>query len=247
MATIKNSARKPTGRKKVKSALKTKSSQATTALIAGASGLTGGHCLAFLLQSPYYKRVHVLVRRPLGITHPKLTEHVVDFDNPASLRAAAKADDVYCCLGTTIKKAGSQEAFRKVDYAYPVALAKEAASRGAKRFFIVTAIGSNAASKIFYNRVKGEVENAVRALPYESVHIFRPSLLLGERTEVRAGEKLFSALARALTPLMAGPLRAYRAIDARAVAWAMVFSATAHLPGGVMESKEIQAVWDMRK
>ncbi len=220
--------------------------QGRTALIAGASGLTGGHCLEFLLESAYYATVHALVRRPLGITHPKLREHVVDFNDPASVRRAAKADDVYCCLGTTIKKAGSQDAFRKVDYEYPVTLARESSANGAKRFFIISALGANPKSKIFYSRVKGEVERAVREFPFESVHVFRPSLLLGERAEVRTAEKIGSALARVVGPVMVGPLRAYRAIEARAVAWAMVFSATAHLHGGVMESREMQALWEGR-
>ena len=134
-----------------------------------------------------------------------------------------------------------------VDFTYPVNLAREALSSGAKRFFIITDMGSNPDSRIFYNRVKGDVEEAVRALHFESVHIFRPSLLLGDRTEVRTAEKIGGTMARFLTPLMVGPLRAYRAIQARAVAWAMVYSAIAHLPGGVMESREIQAAWDMRK
>ncbi|MBP7738534.1 MAG: oxidoreductase [Spirochaetes bacterium] len=248
MAKKKTDSRKtPRPKAGQKTAAKSKPAQGKTALIAGASGLTGGHCLEFLLDTPYYNQVHALVRRPLSITHPKLSQHVVDFDDSASIRDAIKADDIFCCLGTTIKKAGSQEAFRKVDFTYPVTLAREAASRGSKRYFIITAMGSNPRSRIFYNRVKGEVEAAVRALPYESVHIFRPSLLLGDRQEVRAAEKIGSALARILNPLMAGPLRPYRAIQARAVAWAMVYSAIAHLPGGVMESREIQAAWDMRR
>lgn len=236
--------RPKTGRK---ISAKSKPLQGKTALIAGASGLTGGHCLEFLLDTPYYSKVYALVRRPLGIRHPKLREYLADFDDPTSIRAVPKVDDVYCCLGTTIKKAGSQEAFRKVDFIYPVSLAREAVSGGAKRFFIITAMGSNPGSRIFYNRVKGDVEEAVRALPFESVHIFRPSLLLGDRAEVRAAEKIGGMMAHFLTPLMVGPLRTYRAIEARAVAWAMVYSAIAHLPGGVMESREIQAAWDMRK
>ncbi len=248
MAKKKTNSRKTPGPKAGrKFAAKSKSPHGKTALIAGASGLTGGHCLEFLLDTPYYAGVHALVRRPLGIRHPKLREHVIDFDDPSSICAVANADDIYCCLGTTIKKAGSQEAFRKVDFAYPVALARAAASAGAKRFFIITAMGSNPGSRIFYNRVKGDVEEAMRALPFESVHIFRPSLLLGDRAEVRAAEKIGGVMARFLTPLMVGPLRPYRAIQARAVAWAMVYSAIAHLPGGVMESREIQAAWDMRK
>lgn len=239
------------GAAKKSAAVKSAPLKRKIALIAGASGLTGGHLLGFLLESRYYAEVHALVRRPLGITHPRYREHVVDFDRPETYRKFAKVDDVFCTLGTTIKKAGSQEEFYKVDFIYAITVAREAALKGAARLFIVTALGANAKSRIFYNRVKGEVEEASRLLPFKSIHVFRPSLLLGERGEVRTAEKIGSALARALTPLMAGPLRAWRAVEAQAVAWAMLHAAVSvsvsDHPGGVIESREIQEVWEGRE
>jgi len=132
---------------------------------------------------------------------------------------------VYCCLGTTIKKAGSQDAFRRVDHDYVVALAQAAKQAGARRFLLVSALGANPRSHIFYNRVKGEVERDVSAVAFAAVHIFRPSLLLGERAESRPLERLGTLAFGVLAPLLVGPLRPYRPIAAEAVAQAMVRAA----------------------
>lgn len=126
-----------------------------TALLLGATGLVGGHCLNFLLNDESYGRVSVLGRRPLEREHPKLEQHLVDFDRLENSAELIQAQDVFCCLGTTIKKAGSQEAFRRVDFEYPLQSARVAARQGAERFLIVTAIGADPGSRIFYNRVKG--------------------------------------------------------------------------------------------
>ncbi|HKP74220.1 MAG TPA: oxidoreductase, partial [Longimicrobiaceae bacterium] len=150
---------------------------------------------------------------------------------------------VFCCLGTTIAKAGSQEAFYRVDHDYPVAAAKLASERGAKRFLIVTALGGNPASRVFYNRVKGEVERDVAAFPFEGVGILRPSLILGPRDERRPAEAWAQKLAPLASPLLWGPLRKYRAIPATAVAAAMVRLAKEGFRGvRVLESDEIARV-----
>jgi uncharacterized protein YbjT (DUF2867 family) len=196
-------------------------------LILGATGMVGGHLLRLLLDDPAYSSVAVLTRRTLGLTEPRLVEHVVDFDRPETYRAHTKVDDVFCCLGTTIKKAGSQEAFRKVDLEYPIAIAQAAADAGAGQYLIVTAVGADPKSGIFYNRVKGEVEEALRGLPFaRGVKIFRPSMLLGERGESRPAERVGVALMAAAAPLFVGGLRPYRAIDGRKVAHAMWKAAT---------------------
>jgi uncharacterized protein YbjT (DUF2867 family) len=209
------------------------------ALVAGASGLIGAHCLRRLLACTVYAEVLALVRRPLPLTHARLTQAVIDFDAlPASLPAGG-FDDVFCCLGTTIGKAGSQPAFRRVDFDYPVALAHAVRERGAQRFLLVSALGANAASSVFYNRVKGEVEQAVAAAGIEHTWCFRPSLLLGARSERRAGERAAILFARLAAPLLLGPLARYRAIEAAAVAAAMVEVAVHGHASGVIESEQI--------
>jgi uncharacterized protein YbjT (DUF2867 family) len=155
--------------------------------------MVGGHLLQLLLDDAEYTSVAALVRRPLSLeSRPaKLTEVVVDFDKPESYRAHAAVDDVFCCLGTTIKKAGSQEAFRKVDVDYPLAVARVALEAGARRYLIVTAVGADAKSSLFYNRCKGEVDDALSAMPFpRGVAIFHPSMLLGDRDESRPAERV---------------------------------------------------------
>ena len=194
------------------------------ALLAGATGLIGGHVLDLLLADPTYDEVTALVRRPLEIEHEKLGERVVDFDRLADEEPPA-ADDVFCCLGSTMKKAGSKAAFRKVDHDYVVATARLGLAGGGQQFFLVSSIGADAKSMYFYSRVKGEAEASVAELGYEACHIFQPSILMGERDENRPGERLGIAAARVLNHLRAGPLRGYRGIAPATVASAMVSAA----------------------
>jgi len=199
---------------------------ARVALLIGASGMVGGELLTCLLQSLAYAEVIAWVRRPLNVRHPKLTQRVVDFDRLAGpTPEPVRADDVFCCLGTTIGKAGSQAAFRRVDLQYPLQVGRLAKASGAQRYLIVTSMGADPHSRIFYNRVKGEVEAELCALGLPALHIFRPSLLLGERPETRVGEAIGSVLARAMAPLMLGGLRKYRPIKGRTVARAMLCTA----------------------
>lgn len=217
---------------------------ARVALVVGASGLVGSQLLTCLLESPDYDAVTLWVRRPLPVTHPKLSQQVVDFDGLAGpTPEPVRADDIFCCLGTTIGKAGSQAAFRKVDLDYPVQIGRLAKAAGAKRYLIVTAMGADPHSRIFYNRVKGEVEAGLSALGFPALHIFRPSLLLGERQEVRVGEAVGSVLARAIAPLMGGSLRKYRPIKGRTVARAMLAAALADGAGThIYLSDQIEAM-----
>ena len=217
-----------------------------TALILGASGLIGGHCLGLLLRDEAYDQVIVLVRKSLLKNHPKLTQHEVNFDALSEHANLLKADDIFCCLGTTIKKAGSQEAFRKVDFTYAHEAAKLAAHNGATQFLLVSSLGADAKSSVFYSRVKGEIEAAISALNFESVSIFRPSLLLGERTEFRLAERIMEPLAKAFSFFLIGSLRKYRAIEARTVAAAMIEIAKAKTQGvNVYESDRIQKINSM--
>ncbi|MFC6997338.1 oxidoreductase [Rufibacter roseus] len=211
---------------------------AKVALIAGASGLVGSHCLQLLLQSPRYSRVIAMGRSPLPVQHPKLQQLIVDFDHLEKHRHSLVADDVFCCLGTTIKKAGSKENFYKVDYTYVMKLAKLTASHFATQFLVVSALGADAQSRIFYNRVKGEMEETVKAMPFTAVHIFQPSLLLGDRQEFRLGEKVAAGFAKVFGFLMQGPLKPYRAIEAKTVAKAMLEAAKQDGGGVLVHSSE---------
>ena len=194
-----------------------------TALIAGATGLVGRHCLVRLLEEPAYERVIALVRRPLPHADPKLEQRVVDFDRLGLVGSEfPESHDVFCCLGTTMKVAGSEAAFRQVDFVYVVSLASQALGRGAKQFLLVSSLGANPKSSIFYSRVKGETEAAIAALPFEGRQIFRPSILVGERAEVRRGERAGIVVMRGLSFTMLGPLRKYRPVSAATVAKAMV-------------------------
>lgn len=188
-------------------------------LLAGATGLVGGHLLQALLTDPGVAVVHALARRPLALSHARLTAHGVDF---ATLPVLPAVDEVYLALGTTIRQAGSQEAFRAVDFAANLAVAKAALASGARCIGLVSAMGADARSRVFYNRVKGELEEALGMLAPEALVIARPSLLLGDRRSL--GQP--SRRAEALSQLVGGCLGAlipanYRPIDARKVALAL--------------------------
>jgi uncharacterized protein YbjT (DUF2867 family) len=214
-----------------------------SALLYGASGLVGGELLRGLLASTDYVSVCAPGRRPLPVTNQKLTSPVVDLGVPAQLEAisALPGLDVFCCLGTTIKKAGSQEAFRKVDHDYPLAAARAAQAAGARRFIVCTAVGADAKSTVFYNRVKGELEDALRALRFPGgLKVLHPSLLLGERGESRPGERVAIALLGGLRGVFGGPLAKWKPIEAREVAQAMLHAALREPAGdAVYEGREL--------
>ena len=186
-----------------------------TAWLAGATGLIGGHLLPLLLER--YDRVVAFTRRPLPLHNDKLVVASID-----TLNADGPVDDVYCALGTTIRKAGSEEAFRQVDLELPLRLASAGLQHGAKRFLLVSSVGASAQSGTFYLRVKGELEDRLAALGFEALHIYRPSFLIGNREEQRTGESAGIVLAKAIAFALVGPLRNYRAIEAETVAKAMV-------------------------
>jgi uncharacterized protein YbjT (DUF2867 family) len=198
------------------------------AVIAGATGLVGAECLNLLLDR--YDAVTAFVRRSTGRTHARLLERHIDFDRLGTVDIPPAAH-VYCTLGTTIKAAGSQEAFHRVDFDYPKMLAERTAAAPGTRFMLISSVGANAQSKNFYLRTKGELEDAVRALPIDAVHIFRPSVLVGDRKESRPGEKIGIVVTKALGPLLLGSLRKYRAMPAPVLAAAMVTAANCDVRG----------------
>ncbi|RMH19946.1 MAG: NAD-dependent epimerase/dehydratase family protein [Acidobacteria bacterium] len=214
-----------------------------SALVLGASGLVGGHLLRRLLDDATWGLVRAVVRRPLAVEHPRLEQRVVDFDRLERHADAFAVADVFCCLGTTMKKAGSRDAFRRVDYLYPFEAARLAEAAGADRFQLVSSLGADPASGNFYLRVKGEVERVVARLAFGAFDVFRPSILLGERPEPRPAEALAAGFGRALAVVLIGPLRRYRPIPAAMVAAAMV-EVAARGEGGhhVYESEAIYAI-----
>lgn len=212
------------------------------ALIAGASGLVGGHLLRLLLDAPEYDRVVSVGRRRLPLDHPKLQQEIVDFTALEKNGTDLRCDDAFCCLGTTIKQAGSRENFRAVDHAAVLAFAWAARRNGARRFFVVSALGADSRSRVFYNRVKGETEEALQVLGFRTLAIFRPALLLGARPQPRFGERVGAMLFWAAEPMLLGSLRKYRAIRAEVVARAMLRSSYGEGARGLLvyPSDEIQ-------
>ena len=189
-----------------------------TALVIGASGLVGSECLQQLLHDKYFDRVIALSRKPLGIEHVKLLNQIVKFDEPQSFADYCKASHVFSAIGTTIKKAGSQEEFYKVDFTYAYEVAKAAKENGATTHVLVSAVGADADSMIFYPKTKGELEKAITELDFEHNVILRPSLLLGEREEERLGEKI----AEKLNPILKFVAPSYQGVEAVQVAKAMI-------------------------
>ena len=205
---------------------------ARTALIAGPTGLVGRLLLDRLLANPQYSRVTVLTRRTLGRSDPKLVEVETDYSDLEKLGDRLAADDVFCCLGTTLAKAGSRAAFERVDYHMVVELARATKQAGAKQFLVVSAVG--AAPRFpapFYSRVKARMEQAVSEIGFDAVHIVRPSLLLGSRGERRIAEDIAQKVAPLLAPLFIGPLKKYRPVPADAVASALEQLASRPAPG----------------
>jgi uncharacterized protein YbjT (DUF2867 family) len=214
-----------------------------TALLAGATGLTGAHVLDLLLANDTYSRVITVGRRKPDREHPKLTAIEGPFNRLSVLLTGVQINDIFCCLGTTMKKAGSRPGFYKVDFEYVLNLAEYGVDHGAAQFLLISSAGANAQSSSFYIRVKGQVENALKHLNYRGMHIMRPSLLTGNRHEIRPGERIAERLLKLVSPIMLGSLARYRPIEARIVAAAMVYIASGNIPGVYFyESDEISAI-----
>lgn len=192
-----------------------------SALLLGASGLVGGELLTLLLDGDEYERVTILVRRPLTIQHPKLAEVIVDFNLLAEVRDKFRVDDVFSCLGTTIKKAKTREAMNRVDYEYTMSAAKLAKAMGAKKFLVISSMSAKADSPVWYSRMKGQLEADLKQLGLPALYIFQPSLLLGKRNEFRFGETFAALLSKLLPFLFVGALKKYTPIQARTVASGM--------------------------
>jgi uncharacterized protein YbjT (DUF2867 family) len=221
---------------------------AKIALVAGATGLVGGLLLDTLLDAPDYARVFALTRRPLGREHPRLANRIVTFPRMAEQIKGLVAHDAYCAIGTTIKDAGSQEAFREVDFDAVLQFARAARAAQAQRFILVSSVKADPTAKNFYLRVKGELEDAIAREGFSSVDILQPSLLLGPRKELRPAEAIARILAPVVNPFLTGAREPLRAIDAKVVAKAMLGAARTGRRGlyrytysGIRQLAEIRA------
>jgi uncharacterized protein YbjT (DUF2867 family) len=208
-------------------------------LLLGASGLVGGECLKLPIHGVPYKKIIVLTRSPLttDIQDSRVHHHIIDFDRLGGYRHLMKADHVICALGTTIKKARTKENFHRVDFTYSYEIARMASEQGAEHYLLVSSMGADSGSSIFYNRVKGDLEQAVQKLPYRSVSIFRPSLILGQRYERRLTEQVSKIIAGIFS--FAIPER-YKPVQAVDIARAILKIAGQDLAGiRIIESDEI--------
>jgi uncharacterized protein YbjT (DUF2867 family) len=214
-----------------------------TALIIGGTGLVGSQLLNILLDSSDYEKVISFVKRDSGLKHSKLTQHIIDFDRPETYQELVKGDDFFCTIGTTIKKAGSKESFRKVDFEYPRQFAAIALKNKVKQFLIISSIGADSSSSNFYLKTKGEIEDFLKDSNFESISVLRPSILMGDRKEFRLGEKIGIFIMRALSFLFIGNLRKYKPIQSKIVAQALFRIARQNKKGfQVYESDLIQQI-----
>ncbi|MDG2433261.1 NAD(P)H-binding protein [Flavobacterium sp.] len=212
-----------------------------TALLIGSTGLIGSHLLQILLESENYNNVVTFVRSDSGIKHPKLRQHIVDFDQPKSYQDLIKGDDFYCTIGTTIKTAGNKEAFRKVDYQYPKQFASTAVANGVKQFLLISSLGADENSSNFYLKTKGEIQSFLKNSDFESVSIVQPSLLLGDRKEFRFGEQIGAVLMKTFSFLLLGSLKKYKPIQGNTVAKALFALAQKNKKGfAIYESDALQ-------
>lgn len=199
-----------------------------TAIVLGATGLVGNLITLQILEDNRYNKVKVFVRRSLNINNPKLEEHIVDFNNIALWKNNLSGDELYSALGTTIKKAGSKEAQYKIDFSYQYEVANAASENGMKKYLLVSSLGANSKSNNFYLQMKGSLDEKVQQLSFEQIRIFRPSILVGNRSEKRFGESLGIKIAGTITKIIPA-LKKYRPIEAAQVAEAMIKSANQNL------------------
>lgn len=213
-----------------------------TALVFGATGLTGGHLVEELIRNEEYNKVVIFTRREFHTTNPKVHQVTTALDNIEAIADSIKGDDLFCCLGTTIKKAGSQDAFQRVDLNAPSKIALIASANGVKQFVIISSIGADAQSRNFYLRTKGQMEEAVQKSQFSAIAILRPSMIIGKRSEFRTAEEIAKLIYRPVSYLLFGGLRKYRAITAQIIARAMVRIALNPQKDIIFESNKIQSL-----
>jgi uncharacterized protein YbjT (DUF2867 family) len=200
-----------------------------TAIVIGATGLVGSHLLDLLLRDPGFSRIQVYARRTTGVSDRKLEEHIVDFDHPETWSSSVSGDILFSAMGTTIRKAGSQQAQYLIDYTYQYRMAEAAVNAGTGTYVLVSSAGASPSSKIFYSRMKGELEADIKKLPFPRIRIIRPGILDGERQESRPMERAMISMARGLKYIPG--LKQYRPIHGRMVAQTMIRATLDETPG----------------
>jgi uncharacterized protein YbjT (DUF2867 family) len=193
-------------------------------IIIGASGLIGKQVLRQSLENPEIRHVIILVRKPFNLKHPKLNEIITDFKDLTELESSIKGDALICCLGTTRKKSPNLEDYKKIDFDLTVNLARIAKQQNVEQIHLISAVGADSESKIFYNRLKGEIEEAIIKLDFSRTFIYRPSLLIGKRNEFRFGELIAQKLMPIIDILLVGSLKKYHSIPANEIAKAVIKS-----------------------
>lgn len=215
-----------------------------TAIILGATGLTGGILLDKLLKDERYTRIQLFSRSSTGVKNDKIEEHLIDLFQLENYETDFKADEVYCCIGTTQAKTPNQETYRKIDHGIPVTAAKLSKKNSISKFLVVSALGADPGSKFFYNRTKGEMERDVLAEKISETYIFQPSLIGGEREEKRPFEAAWKKIMKVGDHFLVGPFKKYRSIDAEKIADAMIYVANHKYSATCIESKEIRDIAD---
>lgn len=213
-----------------------------TAVVIGASGLTGMHLVKLMLQDNYFITVRLLVRRILPLIHPKLQQVIVDFNNVDDYRTKfGKGDIIFCCVGTTHKKVnGDHSAYAKVDFNIPINASGIGIEKGFEKYLLMSSVGANKNSKNFYLHLKGKVEENIKQFPFKSISILRPGQLLGKRTEHRRGEYILQTVTRFISHLLIGRLQKFRSIKAEDVARAMIAECKKTDPGlHILEYEEM--------
>lgn len=218
-----------------------------TAIILGATGLVGENLLEKLLMDEKYREVRIFTRRSVGIEHPRLKEFVVDLFELDKYQEEFQGDVVFVCIGTTKKKTPDKNEYRKVDYGIPAAAASLAAKNGCKKFLVVSSLGANARSKVFYTKTKGQMQEAVLKENIPQTFIFQPSLITGDRNEVRFGESFGEKLMKIFDPLLSGSWKKYRSIEAATIAKAMYLVAQNGYDKEYITSDDIQEIANRSK
>lgn len=211
-----------------------------SAIILGATGLTGQYVLQYLIDNPAYEQVTVISRRPLELDHPKVHVLVCDLFKLENIKDQFKADEVYCCIGTTKKKTPDQETYKRIDHGIPLAAATLCKTNGINTFIVISSMGADPQSRIFYNRTKGEMERDVLSQKIEQTYILRPSIIEGSRNEHRIGEKIGIFAFKVLNGMLVGSFKKYRSIHAKKIAKAMIRLADQGFHKPVLVSNEIQ-------
>lgn len=215
---------------------------AKTAIILGATGLTGRILLDSLLDDNHYSKIKLFSRKTIGISHPKIEEHLINMLQLKTVASDFIGDEVFCCIGTTNAKTPDKGLYRTIDYGIPVTAAQLCEQNNIKTFIVISALGADSKSRVFYNRTKGEMEETVLSLEIPKTHILQPSLISGKRDEKRTGEYFFKQLMKVINPLLLGSLKKYRSIHPETIVSVMIWLANNEFNSKRVVSDEIKVI-----